>query len=190
MRLVKDTRLLLPLTEMMKIAKLTSPLLDVPRQSSPRPRAEAWQTTCCSLSPKSNPKTVYSLLYSIAGSPPSSPNFPNYSSPRESVSVYAPYLRSHFSISQPKALCSRARAYLSEVCRATCLEESHSSFCSFFSLAEFLAAAHFSPSSLMIFRPLCLLPSAALFMLTIWPFGPPHHRSPLQWRPHKELCFD
>ena len=141
MRLVKDTRLLLPLTEMMKIAKLTSPLLDVPRQSSPRPRAETWQTTCCSLSPKSNPKTVYSLLYSIAGSPPSSPNFPNYSSPRESVSVYAPYLRSHFSISQPKALCSRARAYLSEVCRATCLEESHSSFCSFFSLAEFLAAA-------------------------------------------------
>ena len=28
-------------------------------------------------------------------------------------------------------------------------------------------------SSLMIFRLLCLLPSAALFTLTIWPFGPP-----------------
>ena len=27
-------------------------------------------------------------------------------------------------------------------------------------------------------------------MLTIWPFGPPPHRSPLRWRPHKELCFD
>ena len=38
MRLVKDARLSLPLTEVMKIARLTSPLLDVPRQSSPRPR--------------------------------------------------------------------------------------------------------------------------------------------------------
>ena len=42
----------------------------------------------------------------------------------------------------------------------------------------------------MIFRLLCLLPSAALFTLTIWPFGPPPTRSPLRWRPHKELCFD
>ena len=37
-QLVKDARLLLPLTEVMKIARLTSPLLDAPRQSSPRPR--------------------------------------------------------------------------------------------------------------------------------------------------------
>ena len=51
-------------------------------------------------------------------------------------------------------------------------------------------ALYFSLSSLMIFQPLCLLPSAALFTLTIWPFGPPHPRSPLRWRPHKELCFD
>ena len=36
--LVKDARLSLPLTEVMKIARLTSPLLDAPRQSSPRPR--------------------------------------------------------------------------------------------------------------------------------------------------------
>ena len=42
----------------------------------------------------------------------------------------------------------------------------------------------------MIFRLLCLLPSAALFMLMIWPFGPPLPWSPLRWRPHKELCFD
>ena len=48
----------------------------------------------------------------------------------------------------------------------------------------------FSLSSSMIFRLLCLLPSAALFTLTIWPFGSPHPRSPLRWRPHKELCFD
>ena len=100
--------------------------------------AEAWQTTCSSLSPKSNPKTVYSLLRSNSGSPNSSsfsPNFPNRSSPRESTSVYTAYLRSHFSVSQPKALSSRARDYLSELRRATCREESHWSFCSPFSPA-------------------------------------------------------
>ena len=51
-------------------------------------------------------------------------------------------------------------------------------------------ALYFSPSSSMIFRPLCLLPSAALFTLTIWPFGSLSPRSLLRWRPHKELCFD
>ena len=41
----------------------------------------------------------------------------------------------------------------------------------------------------MIFRLLCLLPSAVVFTLTIWRFGPTL-RSPLLWRPHKKLCFD
>ena len=97
--------------------------------------AKAWQITCTSLSPKSNPKSVHSLLRSIAGSSSSSPNC---SSPRESALVYAAYLRSHFSVSQPKALRSRARGYLTELRRATCPVEFHSSF---FSPAEFLAAA-------------------------------------------------
>ena len=42
-------------------------------------KAEGWQATCSSLSPKSNPKSVYSLLRSVSGSsssPSSSPNFP------------------------------------------------------------------------------------------------------------------
>ena len=51
-------------------------------------------------------------------------------------------------------------------------------------------ALYFSLSSLMIFWPLCLLPSAALFTLTIWPFGPLPSRSPLRWRTNKELCFN
>ena len=106
-----------------------------------RANVEAWQTTCSSLSPRSNPKSVHSLLRSIVGSPSSSPNFPNCSSPRESASFYAAYLRSHFSVSQPKALRSRARGYLSKFRRATCPVESHSSFCSPFSPAEFPAAA-------------------------------------------------
>ena len=107
-------------------------------------KAEAWQTTCSSLSLRCNPKSVHSLLRSIAGSSSSSsssPNFPNCSSPKESASVYAAYLRSHFSVSQPNPLRSRARGYLSKLRRATCSVESHSSFCSPFSPAEFLAAA-------------------------------------------------
>ena len=76
-------------------------------------KAEAWQTTCSSLSPRSNPKSVHSLLRSIAGSPSSSsssPNFPNYFSPTESALVYAAYLRSHFSVSQPKTLRAEPEA--------------------------------------------------------------------------------
>ena len=84
-RLGKDLRLSLPLTEVMKIAKA---------------KAEAWPTTCSSLSPKSNLESVHSLC-SIAGSSSSSPNFLNCSSPRESASIYAAYLRFNFSISQP-----------------------------------------------------------------------------------------
>ena len=73
-------------------------------------KTEAWQATCSSLSPKSNPKSVHSLLRSIAGSSSSFPNLPNCSSPRESASVFGDYPRSHFSVSQPKALRSRARS--------------------------------------------------------------------------------
>ena len=70
-------------------------------------KAVAWQATCSSLSPKSSPKSVYYLLCSVSGSffsSSSSPNFPNCSSPRESALVFADYLRSHFSVFQPKAL--------------------------------------------------------------------------------------
>ena len=106
---------------------------------------------CSSLSPKYNPKSVHSLLRSIAGSPSSSsssPNFPNCSSPKGSASVYAAYLRYHFSVSQPKTQRSRARGYLSGLRRATCPKESHSSFCSPFSPFELLAAAsNFSSST-------------------------------------------
>ena len=66
--------------------------------------------------------------------------------------VYAAYLRSHFSVSPPKALPSRARGYLSELRRATCPVESHSSFCSPFSLAEFLVTA-FNLSSSTVTGP-------------------------------------
>ena len=59
-QLVKDARLSLPLTEAMKIARHASLLLDAPRQSSPRPRLR--HDTRLAFSPKSNPKSVHSLL--------------------------------------------------------------------------------------------------------------------------------
>ena len=98
----------------------------------------------CSLSRKSNAKSVYSLLRSVAGSPSSSsfsPNFSNCSFPKKSASVYGAYLRRYFSISQPKALNSRHRGHLSKFRQATCPEESHSSFSSSFSPVKFLVAA-------------------------------------------------
>ena len=154
--------------------------------------AETWQTTCSFLSPKSNPKTVYSLLRSIAGSPSSSsssPDFPNCSSPRKSASVYAPYLRSKFSVSQPKVLRSRARNYLSELRRATCLEESHSSFCSPFSLAEFLAAASNLSSSTatgpgkVAYPMLKHLPRSGMaFLLHIFNLSWSSHSFPSIWK--------
>ena len=44
-------------------------------------KAEAWQTTCSSLSRKSSHKSMYSLLCFVTGPSSSFPNFPSYSSP-------------------------------------------------------------------------------------------------------------
>ena len=135
-RLVKDARLSLPLTEVMKITRLYITALPRPRLRHGRRLALLFH-----LDLTLNLCTLFFIL-SLAllpRLPP--PNFPNCSSPRESASVYAAYLRSHFSVSQPKALRSRARGYLTKLRRATCPVESHSSFCSPFSPTEFLAAS-------------------------------------------------
>ena len=155
-------------------------------------KAKAWKTTCSSLSPKCNPKSVFSLLRSIAGSPfssSSSPNFSNCSSPRESASIYAAYLSFHFSVSQPKALRSRARGYFSEFRRATCFVESHSSFCSSFSLAKLLAAAsNLSPSTVTgpdkVAHPLLKhLPRSGMdFLLHIFNLSWTLHSFPSIWK--------
>ena len=137
MQSLNDARLSLPLTEVMKIVSLTSPLTDTLRLTSSKPRLRHGRRLCSSLSAKSNSKSVHSLLHFVAGSSSSSPNFPNCFSPGESASVFANYLRSYFSVSQQKTQRSRARGYLSELRRATCPEESHSSFCYSFSPLNF-----------------------------------------------------
>ena len=190
-RLVKDARLSLPLTEVMKIGAYifaSRRALSVIAKA----KAEAWQTTCSSLLPRSIPKSVHSLLRSIAGSPSSSsssPNFPNCSSPRESASVYATYLQFHFFVSQPKTLRSRARGYFSELRRTTCPVESHLSFCSPFSPAEFLAAASNLSSSIatgpdkVVHPMLKHLPRSGIdFPLQFFNFSWSSHSFPSIWK--------
>ena len=135
---------------------------------------------------------MHFLLRSIAGSSSSSsssPNFLNCSSTRESASVHAAYLSSHFSISQPKALRSRSRGYLSELCRATCPVGSHSSFCSPFTPAEFLAAASNLSSSTatgpdkVAYSMLKHLPRSAMdFFLHIFNLSWSSHSFPSIWK--------
>ena len=155
-------------------------------------KAEAWQTTCSFFSVRSNPRSVHSVFRCIAGSPSSSssfPNFPNCSFPRELASVYCAYLRSHFFVSQPKALRIRARGYLSEFRRATYPEESHSFFCSLFSPAEFLAAASNLSSSTAIgpnkvaYPMLKHLPRSGMdFLLHIFDLSWSSHSFPSVWK--------
>ena len=154
-------------------------------------KAEAWQTTCSPPSSKSHPKTVYSFLRSIASSSSSSsssPNFPNCSSPRESTLVYAAYLRSYFSVSQPKTLRSRARGYLSELRRATWPVESYSSFCSFLPHRTSCAASNLFPFSATgpdkVAHPMLKhLPRSSMdFLLHIFNLSWSSHSFPSIWK--------
>ena len=64
-RLVKDARLSLPLTEVMKIARLPSPLLDAPRQSLPRPRLKHGRRLAL-LSHLSLTLNLYTLFFAVS----------------------------------------------------------------------------------------------------------------------------
>ena len=119
-------------------------VLDAPRQSSPKPRLRHGGRLAL-LFHRNLTLDLYTLLFALSLTLlPRLPLLlisPTVLLPGESALVYAAYLRFHFSVFQPKALCSRAKGYLSELRRATCPVESHSSFCSPFTLAEFHAAA-------------------------------------------------
>ena len=112
MRLVKDARLSLPLTEVL-VARLTSLLSDALCQSSPRPRQKHGRRLALLSRPNLN-LNLCTLFCFVGHSSSCSPNFSNCSSPRESASVFADYLKSHFSVFHSKALRSRARGYFSK----------------------------------------------------------------------------
>ena len=106
-RLVKDARLSLPLTEVMKIARPTSPLPVAPHQSLPRPRRRHGRRLAL-FSHLNLTLNLCILFFALLLA--HLPRLPSLlTSPRESASVYAAYLRSQFSVSQPKALRSGAR---------------------------------------------------------------------------------
>ena len=128
----------------MKTARLTSPLTDVLRLSSPRQRLRHGKRLALlsrlNLTPNLRTLSFAQLLALFPHLPPLL-TFPTVLLPGKSASVFVDYLRSHFSVSQPKALRIRARRYLSKLRRATCPEESYLFFCSPFSPAELLVAA-------------------------------------------------
>ena len=64
-QLVKDARLLLPLTEVMKIARLTSPLFDTPRQSSPRLRLRRGRRLALFFHPNQT-QNLYTLFFALS----------------------------------------------------------------------------------------------------------------------------
>ena len=78
-------------------------------------KAEAWQTTCSTLSPKSNPKTIYSLC-SIAGSPSSSPNQDSADLPGE---LLRPLTRSYLLLLLLGRLFLLALSFLLGICLAS-----------------------------------------------------------------------
>ena len=102
-------------------------------------KSRTWQSTCSDLSPRSNPRAVFSLLRSVSGnskSSSSSPDFPDSHSPSDTANCYASHLRSHLSVPTPKSCRSRARFYMNSLRSAECPPSPHSSFCSPFTLHE------------------------------------------------------
>ena len=69
-------------------------------------KAELWQKICSSLSPKTRPSEVFSLLRSISGSPTSSSsdllNFPSFYTPVDCANQLSAHLQSHFFTQTPK----------------------------------------------------------------------------------------
>ena len=113
------------------MVRLTFLPSDMPRLSSPR-LGHGRQHACLFLLNLYIISSVLSLVL------PFSPNFSNSSSPKELASAFADYLKSHVTVSQPKALHSRDRENLSKLRRDMCPEEFHSSFCSPFPPLNFL----------------------------------------------------
>ena len=143
-RLEKDARLSLPLIEAMKIARLTFLVPVALRLSSPKPRLRHGRRLALFFRPNLTLNLCtfsFALLLPPLSHLPSLLTFPAVRLPGVGFGLHRLPEISHFSVSQPKALRTRARGYLSKLRGSTCPEGSHSAFCSPFSAAEFRAAA-------------------------------------------------
>ena len=129
--------MLRPLIEMMKIVRLMLLPPDMHRLSSSQSRlrhgrqhAPPSLLNLCILSSVRSLVFLILFFYQLS-----------CSSPKGSASVFADYLRSYFSVSQPMALRKKVRDYLPKLRRAKRPEKSHLSFFFSVSSTEFLAVA-------------------------------------------------
>ena len=106
-------------------------------------KAKSWQNTCSSLSPKTRPSEVFSLLCTISGSPSPTtsdlPNFPNCHTPVDCANHLSSHLQSHFSTQTPKPFRSTEKAQMNHIRTAHC-NTLHSTFFSPFSSLELSTA--------------------------------------------------
>ena len=107
-------------------------------------KAESWQKTCSSLSPKTRPSEIF-LLYSISGSPSSSssdlPNFPTCHTPVGYANQLSAHVQSHFSTQPSKPFRNTEKAHMNKIRTAHC-NNLHSTFCSPFSSLELSSAVY------------------------------------------------
>ena len=138
-------------------------------------KAKSWQKTCSSLSPKTRPSEVFSLLRSISGSPSPTttsdlPNFPNCHTPVDFANHLSSHLQSHFSTQTPKPFRSTEKAQMNHIRTAHC-NTLHSTFCSPFSSLELstaisqLSTSTSSGPDQITYSLLTYLPQSALHFL-------------------------
>ena len=155
-------------------------------------KAKSWQNTCSSLSPKTRPSEVFSLLRSISGSPSPTtsdlPNFSNCHTPVDCANHLSSHLQSHFSTQTPKPFRSTEKAQMKQIRTAHC-NTLHSTFCTPFSSIELSTAiSQLSTSTSLgpdqITYPLLShLPQSALhFLLYIFNLSWSTHTFPSAWK--------
>ena len=155
-------------------------------------KAKSWQNTCSSLSPKTRPSEVFSLLRSISGSPSPTtsdlPNFSNCHTPVDCANHLSSHLQSHFSTQTPKPFRSTEKAQMKQIRTAHC-NTLHSTFCSPFSSIELstaisqLSTSTSSGPDQITYPLLSDLPQSALnFLLYIFNLSWSTHTFPSAWK--------
>ena len=194
-RLVKDARLSLALTEVIKIARLTSPLLHAPRQSSPWPRLRHGRRLA--LFHPNLTLNLFTLFFALLlALLPRLPPLLTF------LTALLPgnRLRSMPLTCDPTFLFLSQRlcvaGYLTGLRQSTCPVESRSSFCSPFSLAEFFAAASnlFSSTSTgpdkVSYPMLKHLPRSGMdFLFHIFNLSWSSHSFPSIWKTSSIISF-
>ena len=155
-------------------------------------KAKSWQKTCSSLSPKTHPSEVFSLLLSISGSPSPTtsdlPNFPNCHTPVDFANHLFSHLLSHFSTQTPKPFETTEKAQMNLIRTAHC-NTLHSTFCSPFSSLELstvisqLSTSTSSGPDQITYPLLTQFPQSMLhFLLYIFNLSWSTHTSPSTWK--------